>query len=294
MSTDPRERLAALEKELKAWLDTIKSSPSARFRSREAFYRRYGDGLLGSFGYGNSELAFMRWEERGVLRAPDARPPGSGWWSNVNLRFIYLSELGARAQAAQIPIELLPVPARFWYTFVAAPGAQAWYRAHNSSIIDGYLKFPELAEAETVPEQVFINMVLYRLLFAQAMVEDAHFAFGKLGEILANPTGDAVDLITHLEAFYPTSYPLDQADIQDIMGKAHNLEEIGVEILDDVIILPELTRLYHMAGEWNQQPKLKTMIVNHKPAYPSGKSLPTPKEGCLFAILGALRKWLSR
>lgn len=294
MSTDPKQELKRIEQELQQWLDTIKNSPQARFKSREAFYRRYGDGgTLGSFGYGDSEIAFMRWEERGVLRPPDAQPPGSAWWSSVNLWFIYLSELGARAQAAELPRDILPTPSQFWYDFVTQPNAADWYRAHNSSIIDGYLRYEKLALDEQVPEQVFINMVLYRLLFAQAMVEGARFAFGDLGRILADPVGDSVDLITHLEAFYPTHYPLSQEDIEDIMGNAHNLEELGVKLLDDVIILPELTKLYQLASEWNQHPDLTTLVVDNKPAYPFGIAQPVPKEGCLFTILGALRKWLS-
>lgn len=286
------EDLKNLEQEVWKYVETLRNSPEVRLRSRDAFYKKYGEGNgLEKFGYGDSELAFLGWEERTVLRPPGANPPGSAWWSNVNLWFIYLSELGGKAYELGFAKSRLPVAAQYWVTFIEVPNPVNWYRAHNSSIIDGYLKYPELAAKESVPEKVFINMVLYRLLYAQSMVE-GQFMLPKLGRILGNPRGNAVKLITSLDAYYPDHYPMTQEDIRDVLGKTHSLDELGVKFLDDVLIEPELTQLYNQAAQWNQQPGLTTFIANHQPVYPNGEHLPATEKGCLISILIWLRKLL--
>ena len=285
--------LNALEQKIWHRCELMRDDPAARYDSRVAFYKQFGQATLGGAGFGNSELAFMKWEERGVLKPSSHVPPGSQWWSAVNLWFIYLCELAVAARNQHIePVEL-PKASQLWIKFIDNPSSTTWYRAHNSSIIDGYLKYGELALLENQPEQIFLNMVLYRLLFAQAMVEEAPYALGDLGAILASPKGVAVDLMTDMEAFYPQHYPLTQEDVNDILGKAHNLEEIGVQILDDVIIAPILTTLYDDAADWNLQPDLKNLIVADRPAYPTGRPIPKTKENIFTRILVWLRQILN-
>ena len=280
--------LKEIEAEVWQYVETLRNSPPARLQSREAFYMKYGaGGLLDKFGYGDSEIAFINWEERGVLEPPTAQPPGSAWWSEVNLWFIYQSELGAKANEVGLPTSELPTAAQFWVAFIQKPSSENWYRAHNSTIIDGYLKYPHLAEKENQPEQIFMNMVLYRLMFAQSLVE-GDFILPRLFKILANPKGDSVDLITHFDAFYPSHYPMTQEEIGDILGSAHNLAEFDVKFLDDVIIEPELTHLYQKAAVWNQQPDLNKLLVDHKPAYPTG--VPLPSRGWLIRFFTWLRR----
>ncbi len=279
--------IAALESDVWNYVLTLRDSPEARLNSRRAFYLQYGRGnLLEKYGYGDSEIAFIKWEERGVLKP---HPHGSQWWSEVNLWFIFQSELGKKAYEIDFPIEKLPTPAQLWVNFIEEPSSKSWYKAHNSSIIDGYLKYPDLAKSENSAEIAFINMVLYRLMFAQSMVEGATI-FPKLSEIIANPKGPSVDLITHFDEFYPTKYPLTDEEIADIMGRSTNLEEFGVKFLDAVIIEPELTTLYNEATKWNKQPGLTSLIVNHKPAYPLGVNVLQPKKGIIIQILIFFRK----
>ncbi len=290
----PVEDLQQLESEVWKYVETLRNSPQARLASRDAFYQKYGqENPSEKFGFGDSEIAFFGWEERSVLRPPHAEPPGSPWWSDVNLWFIYLSELGAKAYEVNFEKSKLPAPAQFWLTFIEEPNSINWYRAHNSGIIDGYLKYPDLAAKETVPEILFINMVLYRLLFAQSLVE-GQFIFPKLSAILGDPRGTAVQFITHLDAYYPSHYPMTQEEIADVLGKTHSLDELGVKFLDDVLIEPELTRLYQLASDWNKQPGLNRLIVNHKPAYPPGINLPDTQKGCLISIMIWFRKLLFR
>ena len=48
------------------------------------------------------------------------------------------------------------------------PGA--WYRAHNGSVVAGYLEHRDLAEAENEAERFFMNVVLCRVLYTHALV----------------------------------------------------------------------------------------------------------------------------
>lgn len=277
--------LKTLEDEIWKYVETLKDSPLMRIESRKAFYKKYGqEDKKHAFGYGDSEIAFLGWEARSVLKPPHAKPPGSEWWSSVNLWFIYLSELGSKAFEIKFPKNLLPLPAQAWVNFIESPSDATWYKAHNGSIVDGYLKYPDLANKETLPEKVFINMVLYRLLYAQSMVE-GEFMFPKLGKILGNPRGGAVKLITTLDAYYPEHYPMTHKEINYVMGKVHNLEELGVQLMDDVLIEPELTHLYYMASIWNSQPALNNLIIDHRPAYPYGEKLPAPRQSWIIRIL---------
>ena len=283
------DNLQQLETEVWKYVETLRDSPAARLQAREVFYQKYGqESSTEKFGYGDSEIAFLGWEERSVLRSPGAKPPGSPWWSNVNLWFIYLSALGARAWETGFPVGVLPAPAQFWVEFIKEPNPVNWYRAHNSSIIDGYLKYPELAEKETLPEKIFSNMVLYRLLFAQSMVE-GKFLFPSLGKILGDPRGMAVQFITNLDAYYPSHYPMTAEEIAEVMGKVHSLDELGVKVLDDVLVEPELTLLYAQSAQWNKQPGVQALVVHHRPAYPYGIPLPGTQKGWFIRLLIWLR-----
>ncbi len=284
------ENLHNLEHEVWEYTETLRNSPEARLQSREAFYTKYGrKDNSEKYGYGDSEIAFLGWEERCVLRPPEANPPGSAWWSNVNLWFIYLSELGAKAYEVGFPKSELPAAAQFWVSFIEDPNPKIWYKAHNSSIVEGYLKYPQLAIKETIPEKIFINKVLYRLLFAQSMVE-GKFLFPKLGRMLGDPRGNAVEFITNLDAYYPSSYPMSQKDINEVMGKVHSLGELSVKFLDDVLIVPVLKHLYHKASIWNKQAGLNTLILNHKPAYPHHEHFPETHKGIIIRVLLWIRK----
>ena len=58
----------------------------------------------------------------------------------------------------------------YWRAFTEYPNARAWYRAHNASVVAGYLEHRDLAEAENGAERFFMNVVLCRVLYAHALV----------------------------------------------------------------------------------------------------------------------------
>jgi hypothetical protein len=248
---------------------SVADDPEKRYALRAAFYDEYGAddlGLLpGQAGYGNSELAFMRWEiERGVL-AP--APHGSPWWRAVNSSLIFDAELARLIHESGRGLQA-PLSSQRWLDYMDNPDEGTWYRAHNGSIASGYLAQTVAARAELDGEQRFMNIVLYRVLYAQAMVSGATF-LGRLGELLGNPALPAVRLITDVSDFYPRHYPLTREDVRKLMGRGDGIMDLAVRLFDDGIILPEATHVYgHCATSLNL-PELGHLVRDGKPIYPA-------------------------
>ncbi len=251
-------------REARAIVDGVAGDPQGRLRLRETFYAKYGFGE--GAGYGTSELAFLRWEiRRGVLDEVG----GSPWWRAVNLDFLYeaqLAELLFEAGVAEDAAAEYPVAAA-WLAYLRKPSPQSWYRAHNTSIVRGYLTHTAEALEEGEPEQVFVCEVLWRLLYAQAMVEDDTL-FGWIGAIFANPQGDSVNELVRLPDFYPDHYPLSPDDVRHIFHKGTSLEEDLVDLMDCILVLPHIERLFRDAAGWLSQPRLLTFIRDGKCVYP--------------------------
>src|SRR6476661_8009556 len=135
-------------------------------------------------------LSFMRWQaRRGVLNPLDASPPGSAWWRAVNERLLRdgcetVALLGGLAG------EPSSQAVRPWLEFGARPTRRNWYRAHNASIVAGYLEHQHLADAEGAPERFFMNVALARVLYAHALAAAPRLALGQLaplGRLLGDP-----------------------------------------------------------------------------------------------------------
>jgi hypothetical protein len=283
----------ALAQQAKGDVEAVADDPAGRLRMREAFYLRFGHAAhladsnhagaraAGRFGFGRSELDFMRWEiERGVL----APLGGSPWWRAVNLDFLCQGRLAELGHDAGLDPGGAPATVRAWLTYMREPSSRSWYRAHNSCIVSGYAACAEAAEREPRSEQIFVNMVLYRLLFAQSMVEG--LALGELGRFMGDPELPSVDVLVHLPDFYPRHYPLSPADVRHVLHQGHSLEEAATRCLDQVLIHPHLVRLYRKAAEWNGTPVLARWVLRGEPVYPSG----TPR----FAWLAALGDAMAR
>jgi uncharacterized membrane protein len=269
-SSEARVSLAQLEAEAGQLAQSVSDYPESRYKLRSHFYSIYGRGNRTS-GYGNSELNFMRWEiNRGVLnRLDDPDQSGSRWWREVNGHFLYCSELALMVEYAGLSDEALPPAVRFWLDYMHAPSPAAWYRAHNRSIIEGYVAHESLAKQENEYEQFFMNEVLFRVIYASSMVMGK--SFGALGKFMSNPILPAVDLLVSIPHFYPHSYPMTFADKMHILHNGYSLREKAVQVLDEWFVLPQLDELYQWAAEWLQLPELAGYIIDGQPSYPQRK-----------------------
>lgn len=274
----------------------VRDDPEGRYQLRVRFYEKYGFSTDGGAGYGTSELAFLRWEiDRGVLNPLDhATRPGSRWWREVNEDFLLAGEQAADVAEGLAPADGMTEPVQFWLRYFRQPSRQSWYRAHNGSIASGYLSRCSAAGEERTSEQVFLNMVLYRVLYAQALVEGEapgvlyaviRWLFGhgallsKLESLIADPRGPSVDVLVHLPDFYPRHYPLSDDDIRHILDRAHGPEQEAVELLDRVLISPYLGRLYRLAAGWLSTPQLCDLVRDGRPCYPAPGSAVRPGTG---------------
>jgi deazaflavin-dependent oxidoreductase (nitroreductase family) len=134
-----------------------------------------------------------------------------------------------------------------WMAFVDDPTARAWYRAHNGSVVAGYLEHRDLAEAENAAERFFMNVVLCRVLFTHALVAAPRLSLGwlrPLAPLLGDPRLGMTGIFLSLSRVLPAEYPLRD-------GVSTYLErELGFgRLVDYGVIVPRLQQLY----EWSAQ-----------------------------------------
>ena len=282
-----RPTLKELEAATRAAVDAVNDDAEGRFRMRQAFYAKWGFGE--GAGFGTSELAFLRWElQRGVLEPLDRAPVGSAWWRAVNSDFLYLSELAGAVHDAGLGREVTQHEVLLWLDYLRAPTSASWYRAHNGSIVRGYVDHIADARAEGVNEQLFMNEVLYRLLYAEALVVGV--AMGAIGEAIANPRLPAVDALVQIDALYPRHYPLDPTEVIDVHHMGSSLGEALADVLDEALVLPHLAELYALTADLLGERDLDRLIKDGKPIYPDVPGLvpapPKPVRRKKIAILG--------
>jgi len=210
-------------------------------------------------------LSFMRWQaRRGVLNALDASPPGSVWWRAVNDRLLRdgcetVALLGGLAG------EPSSQAVRLWLEFGARPTARNWYRAHNASIVGGYLEHRGLAEAETGPERFFMNVALARVLYAHALVAAPRLALGRfapLGRLVGDPRLGMAGVFLSLSRVLPRRYPLDR-DVERYIAEEQRLGRM----LDYAVIIPRLQRLYEWSAPELAEPCLLELVHDGNPIY---------------------------
>ena len=210
-------------------------------------------------------LSFMRWQvRRGVLAPLDASPPGSVWWRATNERLL---RDGCEAVALVGGVAAAPSsrPVRLWLEFIGRPTARSWYRAHNASIVGGYLEHEQLAEAESAPERFFMNVALVRVLYAHALVAAPHLALGSLaplGRVVADPRFGTVGAFLSLRRVLPDEYPL----MDDVESYIADEQRLG-RVLDYAVIVPRLQRLYEWSARELCEPRVLGLIREGAPIY---------------------------
>jgi hypothetical protein len=240
----------------------VRENPEQRLARRTAFYATWGA------RWGDAELAFLRWEvDRGVL----AEPGGSAWWKAVQSRLADAAEEAARRFRAGEPDAADPAVQR-WMRWMRQPTPAAWYRAHNASVVSGYLASEGLARAESWAEQRFLEIVLYRVLYAASLVErDAPGCLPVprwLAAFAADPRRASVDVMVHLPDFYPRHYPLVPRDVRHVLHQGFGVEEDLARLLDQGLVLPHAGALFDDAARQLGIPELRALCDGDTPRYP--------------------------
>jgi hypothetical protein len=210
-------------------------------------------------------LSFMRWQtQRGVLNPLDGSPPGSPWWRKLNERLLQDGcEAVALAGGSAGPPSSPAV--RQWLAYIAAPTARNWYRAHNASIVSGYLEHRGLAAAESPPERFFMNVALGRALYAHALVAAPRLAVGQfapLGRLLGDPRLGMAGTFLSLRRVLPYRYPLAE-DVETYIAEEQRLGRL----LDYAVILPRMQRMYEWSAEELGEPRLLELVRDGNPIY---------------------------
>ena len=154
---------------------------------------------------------------------------------------------------------------RLWLAFGANPTARNWYRAHNASIVGGYLDHRELAEAERAPERFFMNVALVRVLYAHALVGAPRLALGRLaalGRPLGDPRLGMAGVFLSLRRVLPDRYPL-TLEVEHYIADEQRL----ARLLDYAVIVPRLQRLYEWSAADLGEPRLRELVRDGSPIY---------------------------
>ena len=152
-----------------------------------------------------------------------------------------------------------------WLDFAATPTPSCWYRAHNASIVAGYLEHEELANSETDAERFFMNVALVRVLYAHALVAAPRLALGRLapvGRILGDPRLGVTGVFLSLRRVIPNEYPLAREAEWYIADE----QRLG-RLLDYTVIVPRLQRLYEWSAREVAEPRLLELIQDGSPTY---------------------------
>jgi hypothetical protein len=248
-----------------AQVDRVRDDPAGRL----ALTTRAYNGPLGKaprhLPFRRAALSFMRWQaERGVLRALDDVPAGSPWWRAVNDRLL-LDGCEALARSGGLPGPASSPTIAPWMSFVAAPTARNWYRAHNASIVSAYLANRNLAEQESLPERFFLNVVLLRVLYAHALNAAPRMALGRfapVGRALGDPRVGMAGAFLSLRRVLPAHYPA-AFDLETTLKMEHGLGRV----LDYGVIAPRLEALYDWSARELDIPELCGLIRDGSPVY---------------------------
>jgi hypothetical protein len=252
-----------------AWAEAqvaaVRDEPAARL----ALMARVFSGPTGRaprhLPFRRAALSFMRWQaRRGLLNSLDASPPGSVWWRAVNERLL---RDGCETVGLLGGLDGEPSshPVRLWLTFSAKPSGCTWYRAHNASVVAGYLEDRSLALEESSPERFFMNVALARVMYAHALAGAPRLALGRfapLGRVLGDPRLGMASAFISLHRVMPNRYPL----TRDVERYIDDEQRLG-KMLDYAVILPRLQRLYEWSAGELGEPRLLELIRDGNPVY---------------------------
>jgi hypothetical protein len=233
---------------------------------RLALAARFYDRRPGIARYRRAEMAFMRWQvNRGVLAGPHASRPGSPWWRAVNERLL-CDTCEAGALTGGQPGEASSQSVEKWLRFLHTPSARTWYRAHNASIVAGYLAHRDLAVHELLAERFFMEVALLRVLYAHSLVAAPRLALGRFapcGRMLGDPRVGMTGAFLSLSRVLPDRYPLGDTALERLIQDENRLGRM----LDYAVIAPRLQALYAFAAAEIEEPRLLEFVADGAPIY---------------------------
>ena len=256
-----RDALASAEAQVAA----VRDDPAARLALMARVFRGPTGRAPRHLPFRRAALSFMRWQSgRDVLNPLDASPPGSAWWRAVNERLLRdgcetVALLGGLAGDPSSHA------VRLWLDFAGRPTGRNWYRAHNASIVAGYLEHRNLADAEGAAERFFMNVVLLRVLYAHALAAAPRLALGRfapLGRLLGDPRLGMAGAFLSLSRVLPNDYPL-TLDVERYIADEQGLGRI----LDYAVIGPRLQSLYEWSADELGEPCLLELVRDGIPIY---------------------------
>jgi hypothetical protein len=243
----------------------VREDPDARLALMRELYEVPANLDRGHLPFRQAASAFMRWQlRRGLLNPGDGPAPGSPWWRAINERLLR-DGWEARALAFGRPGAPSSPAVAASLEFIRHPSAQRWYRAHNTSVVSGYLEHRHLASRESRVERFFINLVLMRVLYAHALVAAPRLALGRLA-FASRPLGDPrlgmTGIFLSLSRVLPDRYPLGD-DLTPYLRAEHGLGHL----LDVGVIQPRLELLYDWSACDLAIPGLRQLLDGQTPCY---------------------------
>jgi hypothetical protein len=244
---------------------TVRDDPAARLALMARLFHGPSGRAWRHSPFRLAPLSFMRWQvRRGVLNPVDCSRPGSVWWRAMNERLLRdgCEAVGLLAGRAGSPSSH---SVRLWLEFAAKPTGRSWYRAHNSSIVGGYLEHEELAQKEREPERFFMNVALARVLYAHVLVGAPSLALGRMapvGRVLGDPRLGVAGAFLSLRRVVPDRYPLNL----DVARYLADEQRLG-QAVDYALIAPRLERLYDWSAEDLEEPGLLGLVRDGSPIY---------------------------
>jgi hypothetical protein len=247
-----------------AHVAAVRDDPAARLALMEELFRGPTGRAPRHLPFRRAALSFMRWQaQRGLLNALDASAPGSVWWRAMNDRLLRdgceaVSLLGTSSG------EPSSQAVNLWLEFGARPTGRNWYRAHNASIVGGYLEHRDLAETENAAERFFMNVALARVLYAHALVGAPRLALGRLAwlGVVGDPRLGMAGVFLSLRRVLPNRYPL-TLDVERYIADEQGL----ARMLDYAVIAPRLQRLYEWSAQDLDEPRLLELVRDGNPVY---------------------------
>ncbi len=242
----------------------MRDDPAARLALMDRLFHGPTGRAPRHLPFRRAALSFMRWQaHRGVLNPLAASPPGSVWWRAMNERLLrdgceavgLLGGLGGEASSLAV---------RLWLEFSARPTGRNWYRAHNASIVGGYLEHRDLAEAENAPERFFMNVALVRVLYAHALVGAPRLALGRFAPLgrLGDPRLGMAGAFLSLRRVLPNRYPL-ALDVDRYIADEQRLGRL----FDYAVIVPRLQSMYEWSAVELREPRLLELVRDGNPIY---------------------------